>query len=225
MDPILIDVSTPHVRLTVMNRANDRIDDNAVVEYGIGEVRDIATALVRFAASRGETLSNRRVYGSLPAAMDGDWLTLSNLAASWSFSISQLERDLEIKFEARNDATMAVLAIPIFVKEGRHRRIGRGVPIANRPIAAIIPFSGLGVAALCPMKVPDLEDDLFVPIESEEGQTTYAAKSPEEFDLIQRVRAQLADEADARFANDTAVSAERLLSAEGLIRLYRALGG
>ena len=225
MDPILIDVSTGQVRITIMNRTNDRINDDKVVEYKIDEVRDIAEALLRFAGQRNEELAGRTVYMSLPAPMDGDELTLSNLPPSWSFSISHLERDLGIKLEARNDATMAALAIPIFVKEGRHRRIGRGVPIASRPIVAIIPYSGLGVAGLCPMKVPDIDDDLLVPIESEEGQSTYAAKSREEFERIEKVRMQLADEADARFVDDTAVSAERVLSAKGLLRLYRALGG
>jgi glucokinase len=86
------------------------------------------------------------------------------------------------------------------------RLVGGGEPVKNAPMVALGPGTGLGVAAYLPR-----ENGALV-LHSEGGHTTMPAGSPREDAIIENLR--------QRFGH---VSAERVLSGQGLENLYRAI--
>jgi glucokinase len=199
--------------------------DLDVATYATEQMSTIREVIERFANDNKAPLQGRRVYLSSPSPMDGDGLILANLPPSWSDSIAAIESDLGIKLEVRNDSATSAMSVPILLELGQFTLVGRGTARENQPIVVVTPGTGMGVAGYIPTKPKGAERYLFQPVDSEAGQATYAAKTAEEFALIEKVRAIVTAESDERWPLETSVSAERLLAADGLRRLYRALGG
>ena len=86
------------------------------------------------------------------------------------------------------------------------RQVGGAAPVANAPLLAIGPGTGLGVAAYVPTASGGLV------LHSEGGHTTLPGGSPREDAIIALLR--------SRFGH---VSAERVLSGPGLQNLYRTI--
>jgi glucokinase len=86
------------------------------------------------------------------------------------------------------------------------RAVGGGEPVADAPMLALGPGTGLGVAAYVPR-----ENGAFV-LRSEGGHSTMPSGSPREDAIIENLR--------RRFGH---VSAERVLSGQGLENIYRAI--
>lgn len=152
--------------------------------------------------------------GSRPAAaalavacpVAGDSVTLTNLG--WTFGIEALRRRFGWQsLHVVNDFVAVALAVPS-LEPGDVRRIGGGTAVSGRPVAVIGPGTGLGVSALVP------RDGDWIPVAGEGGHVTLAPADDEESRLLAALRRDLGH-----------VSAERLLSGAGLVRLYRLLAG
>jgi glucokinase len=105
-----------------------------------------------------------------------------------------------------NDFAAAALGVP-HLRDGEARRIGGGKPHANAPKAIIGPGTGLGVSGL----VPDGRGG-FVPISGEGGHVDLPACNARELAVL-----------SVLLERDGHVSAERVLSGDGLENLYRIL--
>ena len=136
----------------------------------------------------------------------GDLIRMTN--HHWSFSISEMQRNLGlVHLNVINDFTALALALPSIPPENLVQ-VGGAVAQARAPKALIGAGTGLGVSGLLPIDA----HDHWVPIAGEGGHVTLAAQNDTEYRVIELIRQR-----------DGHVSAERVLSGQGLIDLYLAL--
>jgi glucokinase len=133
----------------------------------------------------------------------GDVVQMTN--HHWSFSISELQRDLGFKrLRVINDFTALALSLPTLQPAELHRIGTEGVAVPGAPLAVLGPGTGLGVSGLLPSGARG-----YVPITGEGGHVTLSARCEFETAVV-RALAQ-------RFGH---ASAERALSGPGLVNLY-----
>jgi glucokinase len=138
-------------------------------------------------------------------AVNGDVVRLTN--SEWVFSIAQLQQSLGAqRCLVINDFTALALSLPLLTSSDL-RCVGKGVKLAGAPIALLGPGTGLGVSGL----VCGGQGQLLA-LSGEGGHVTLAALDDHEAELLALLR--------SRF---THVSAERVLSGQGLADLYRAV--
>ncbi len=134
-----------------------------------------------------------------------DNITLTN--NDWSFSIRALKAEFGFKhLLVTNDFTALAMAVPQMRDSGAIHQIGAGVPQARQPIGVLGPGTGLGVSGLL------WSGSAWVPIQGEGGQVGLKPGNELEIELL-------------RYAQKIYgfVSAERILSGQGLPFLHRAL--
>lgn len=134
----------------------------------------------------------------------GDQVRMTN--HHWAFSIRQLQQRLGLQtLQVLNDFTALALALPDLPREAL-RPIGPvSEGIGHAPLALIGPGTGLGVSGLLP------NGRHWLPIAGEGGHTTLAARTEEEFAVLQCLQ--------QRYGH---ASAERVLSGQGLADLHAA---
>ncbi len=136
----------------------------------------------------------------------GDVIRMTN--HDWSFSISEMQRSLGLQqLNVINDFTALALALPSIAKDNLVQ-VGGTVAEAYAPKALIGAGTGLGVSGLMPTDA----NDHWVAIAGEGGHVTLAAQTENEYRVIELIR--------QRYGH---VSAERVLSGQGLVDLYLAL--
>jgi glucokinase len=136
----------------------------------------------------------------------GDAIRMTN--HHWSFSISEMQRSLGLQqLNVINDFTALALALPSIAKDNLVQ-VGGTVAQAYAPKALIGAGTGLGVSGLIPIDA----NDHWVAIAGEGGHVTLAAQTESEYRVIELIR--------QRYGH---VSAERVLSGQGLVDLYLAL--
>jgi glucokinase len=136
----------------------------------------------------------------------GDVIRMTN--HHWSFSISDMQRSLGLaQLKIINDFTALALALPSIPPENLVQ-VGGTVAQAFAPKALIGAGTGLGVSGLLPTDA----NDHWVAIAGEGGHVTLAAQNDTEYRIIELIR--------QRYGH---VSAERVLSGQGLVDLYLAL--
>ena len=136
----------------------------------------------------------------------GDEIRMTN--HHWSFSISEMQRNLGLdRLNVINDFTALALALPS-IPSAHLVQIGGTVAIPFAPKALVGAGTGLGVSGLLPTDA----NDHWVAIAGEGGHVTLAAQTETEYRVIELIR--------QRYGH---VSAERILSGQGLVDLYLAL--
>ncbi len=136
----------------------------------------------------------------------GDVIRMTN--HHWSFSISEMQRNLGLsQLNVINDFTALALALPS-IPSSQLVQVGGQTAQPFSPKALIGAGTGLGVSGLLPTDA----DDHWVPIAGEGGHVTLAAQNDTEYRVIELIR--------QRYGH---VSAERVLSGQGLVDLYLAL--
>ena len=134
----------------------------------------------------------------------GDRIQFTNRA--WQFSIAELQARLGLRrLTVVNDFAANALALP-YLQPADVEQVGKGVAVPGRPIGVLGPGTGLGVAGLIPT------DAGWLPLSGEGGHTTLPAASARESRIIDKLR-----------ETHGHVSAERVLSGDGLLGLYGAL--
>jgi len=135
----------------------------------------------------------------------GDVVRMTN--HHWSFSISELQRELGLqRLLVINDFTALALSLPALTPEDL-RPIGGGTAVVGAARALIGPGTGLGVSGLL-----SAADGAGVPIHGEGGHVTLAPDNELEAAVVLVLK--------KRFGH---ASAERALSGPGLVNLYGAL--
>jgi glucokinase len=136
------------------------------------------------------------VHGERCALTNNPWVVdAAELRARFGFTRTHILNDFEAIAWSLPHLTRADL-----------RAVGGREPVAQAPMVALGPGTGLGVAAYVPN-----EKDGFV-LRSEGGHSTAPSGSSREDTIIEELR--------QRFGH---VSAERVLSGHGLVNLYRAI--
>ena len=136
----------------------------------------------------------------------GDEVRMTN--HHWSFSISEMQSRLGLaRLKVINDFTALALALPSIAYSDLVQ-VGGQLPPPFAPKGLIGAGTGLGVSGLLPTD----HMDHWVAIAGEGGHTTLAAHNETEYRVIELIR--------QRYGH---VSAERVLSGQGLVNLYAAL--
>lgn len=136
--------------------------------------------------------------------VSGGRASMTNLP--WSFSAD----DLRIASGAMhvrlfNDFEALAMSLPCLGDHDLYK-IGGGEPIGSSPKVVVGPGTGLGVAALVP------SGSGWKALPSEGGHVTFAVEDADELALVKRI-----------VGEGVHMSAERLLSGLGLVKLYKAL--
>ena len=198
---LLGDVGATNVRFAVYT------DRRQAAQARIMPVEQYATlreAIEGYLAAEQITLPLRAVALAVASPVTGDQITLTN--HPWSFSQSGLRHDLRIsRLIVINDFTANALAVPRLAPDERVA-IGGGEAVPDTPIAVLGPGTGLGVSGLIPA------NGSLVALAGEGGHASMPAADDRESEVLLRLR--------RRFGH---VSAERVLSGQGLVNLYAAL--
>lgn len=139
---------------------------------------------------------------ALAAPVNSEVIHFTN-RPDWAISPAKLSAMLGgVPVEILNDFTALALAIP-YRDPGKCIQIGTGEAAADAALAVLGPGTGFGVSGLIPA------GDEWVPVCGEGGHVTLPATNAAEFELFRSCA-----------GTDGHVSAERLLSGPGLLRLY-----
>jgi glucokinase len=142
----------------------------------------------------------------------GDEVRMTN--HHWSFSISAMQRSLGLaQLKVINDFTALALALPS-IPASNLVQVGGTNDITQSfaPKALIGAGTGLGISGLIPTHQNGHQSDHWLAISGEGGHATLAAQTDQEYKVIELIR--------HRYGH---VSAERVLSGQGLVDLYLAL--
>lgn len=135
----------------------------------------------------------------------GDRVQMTN--HSWGFSIEALRASLQLqRLRVLNDFTALALALPALPAQAL-RQVGGGQAVPGAAIGLVGAGTGLGVSGL----LPDGRG-AWVPLQGEGGHVGFAPETPRELAVTQVLQRRLGR-----------VSAERVISGQGLENLYRAL--
>ena len=169
----------------------------------------IEAAIRAYLQLAGKPLPAACAFG-IANPVTGDQVRMTN--HHWAFSIQQLQRDLGLdQLKVINDFTALALSLPDIPK-AHLVQISGSVPQANAPMALLGAGTGLGVSGLVPSSSQPGQPGQWLPLAGEGGHITLAAHTLQEYQLIELIR--------QRYGH---VSAERVLSGQGLVDLYLAL--
>ncbi|AOR64637.1 glucokinase [Pectobacterium wasabiae] len=152
--------------------------------------------------SRQATVQDACIAIACP--ITGDWVAMTN--HTWAFSIAEMKASLGLRhFEVINDFTAVSMAVPVLGRESL-LQFGGGEPVPGKPVAVYGAGTGLGVAHLVHVA------NQWISLPGEGGHVDFAPNSDEEDNILSVLRQSLGH-----------VSAERLLSGQGLVNIYRAV--
>lgn len=145
-----------------------------------------------------------RAAFAVAAPVRGDSVRLTNHV--WAFSIAGVRGELGLdRLEVVNDFAALALALPALTGDDL-REIKPGTPAERAPKVVLGPGTGLGVAALVPVRSG------WVPLTTEGGHRDLAAATEREWQIVRHL--------GERFQH---ISVERVLSGPGLVNLYEAI--
>ncbi|RAU21341.1 glucokinase [Paramagnetospirillum kuznetsovii] len=146
-----------------------------------------------------------RAAFAVASAITGDRIELTN--SPWRFSIEATRQALGLeRLEVVNDFTAVALSVRHLTPD-HLVAIGGGAALPGLPIAVLGPGTGLGASAV----IPDGKGG-WTALATEGGHVTMAAANDREAEILGWLR--------RRFDH---VSAERVLSGQGLVNLYQAI--
>ncbi|OBV39979.1 glucokinase [Janthinobacterium psychrotolerans] len=159
-------------------------------------------ALPQVAAAGGQAVRHAVIAIANPVA--GDFLSMTN--HHWSFSIRAMREECGFTtLDVVNDFTALARAVPM-LSEHEKRQVGAGTARPNTAIGLIGAGTGLGVSGLIP------SHGGWIALQSEGGHVNFAPFNELEVAILQFAWREFEH-----------VSAERLISGDGLELIYRAL--
>lgn len=199
---LLADIGGTNIRLAWQTGPGDVLHDLWV--RPCAQFASLEAAIRAYVAEAGIAMPEEAALG-IANPVTGDAVRMTN--RDWSFSQSALRAALGLRrLVVLNDFTALALAIPRLTPQ-MLRQVGGGAPQAGAAVGLLGPGTGLGVSGL--VFAPDGTD---IPLAGEGGHATLAAQTPREWELLCLLQ--------RRYGH---VSAERVLSGQGLVDLYHAL--
>jgi len=197
---VLADVGGTNVRFALlMGGGLGPIEHMAVRDH-----RHFGDALAAFMTRQTERAAIRSAVLAVAGVVTGERCALTNNA--WVVDAAELRARFGFTgISIINDFEAIAWSLPRLTGNDL-RIVGGAEPVKDAPMVALGPGTGLGVAAYVPR-----ENGAFV-LHSEGGHATVPSGSPREDAIIENLR--------QRFGH---VSAERVLSGQGLENLYRAI--
>jgi glucokinase len=200
---LLADVGGTNIRLATQSAEGAPIDNVRVL--ACAEHASIAHAMEAYVSALPEGVRPTLCAFGIANPVTGDQIRMTN--HHWAFSIEALRQRMGFdRLVVINDFTALALALPD-VSPADLRQVGGHHAVAGQPVALIGAGTGLGVSGLLCDRGGRL-----VPISGEGGHVTLAAETAEEFAVLTQIRLRHGH-----------VSAERVLSGQGLVDLYHAV--
>ena len=197
---VLADIGGTNVRFAVLT-GNEL---GPIEHMAVRDHARFADALAAFLARQTQRAAIRSAIFAAAGVVEGDRCALTN--NPWIVDAAELRARFGLTgIHIINDFEAIAWSLPHLTGNDR-RAVGGGKPAANAPMVALGPGTGLGVAAYLPR-----ENGALV-LHSEGGHATVPSGSPREDAIIDNLR--------QRFGH---VSAERVLSGQGLENLYCAI--
>jgi glucokinase len=204
---LLADIGGTNARFALQNGDGqfDYIEVLSCIDYAT--LSDAMTAYLTAAAARGYPVSTlRHAAIAIANPVEDDLVSMTN--HHWSFSISQLRSKHDLtSLLVVNDFAALAMSLPT-LQAGQRERIGGGIELDQRPIGLIGPGTGLGVAGVIPVGAR------WIALPGEGGHASFAPANRDETAILDHLWNEFGH-----------VSAERLLSGNGLELIHRALCG
>ncbi len=200
--PVLVaDIGGTNVRFGILPQAHSPLRTFPTVQTTMFDsFAQAAEATVLDATS----MMPRSLLVALAGPLTSPSVQLTN--AHWSVDPAELARTLHLSTVIMfNDFEALALALP-YLREDQLLKVGGGEPSSRAPRVVLGPGTGLGVAGLV------YGDQRYTPLAGEGGHVSLAPEGERDFALWAHL-----DRLHGR------ISAETLLSGDGLARLYRAL--
>jgi len=194
------DVGGTNARLALC--ALDTGELSQIKTYTNDEFASLEAVLQHYLAEQTQAIKHACIAIACP--VQGDVITMTN--RDWAFSIQQMQANLQLeRLEVINDFTAVSMAIPMLKTEDV-LQFGGDKAQEGKAIAVFGAGTGLGVAHLVHAA------DRWVSLPGEGGHVDYAPTTEEEAVIHALLREELGH-----------VSAERILSGQGLVNLYRSI--
>jgi glucokinase len=211
---LLVDVGATFIRFA---EASQQGIDLSFDVQPIKKFAGICTAIQYFLdLNRGKNINSAALAVAGPVLADTVNLTNAGETAgkTWCFSKGDLMKEHGFsQVILVNDFEATARSLPRLLAEadapGAHDllKVGGGAPVDAGRIAVIGPGTGLGVAGLV-----QADDSKWIAIPGEGGHATMPAQNKQEAEVLELLRLRW-----------NHVSAERLLSGQGLVNIYSAL--
>jgi len=198
---LVADIGATNARFGLLDAAGRLLHTQTLPCAGHATLEDAARAYLDSAQPDAHP-----VEGAIAIAgpVTGDLLTMTN--HPWTFSVQGTRDTLGLdRLVVVNDFTAAAMAIPLLAEADR-LQVGEGEAVAGEVIGVIGPGTGLGVSGLVHGAAG------WTALAGEGGHVTMAPVNDRESTVLGQLR--------QRFSH---VSAERVISGQGLVNLYGAL--
>ena len=194
------DVGGTHARFAWLQAPQAGLTDAAT--YAAAEHNGLEAAIERYLEDKRRKAPPSCAIG-IATPVTGDAVAMTN--SDWAFSIGEVKRRFGFeRFVVINDFAALAMALPA-LRPDELRRVGDGAAAADAALAVLGAGTGLGMAGLLPSGAG------FVACVGEGGHATLPAANDREAEVVGWLH--------ERFGH---ASAERALSGDGLVNLYRA---
>ncbi|MER2492959.1 glucokinase [Catenovulum sediminis] len=200
MTKIVADIGGTNMRIAQTHGVNN------ISEIRKYKVTDYASPVATIQAYLNDTGCAQPTHVCLAIAcpVSGDQITMTN--HSWSFSIKESQKELGVEaLHVINDFTAIALSVP-FLADDQKVQLGGETVVSGKPIAVYGAGTGLGVAHVVPVS------GKWIPLPGEGGHVDFATNNDEEAQVLKFLANELGH-----------VSAERIISGQGIANIYRAL--
>ncbi|MFT6987185.1 MAG: glucokinase [Psychromonas sp.] len=197
---VVADVGGTNIRLAVCNIETGELCK--LREFSCAEFITLDAALVQyFSTLQGEV---KHLCVGIACPVEDDRVVMTNL--SWEFSKQALKEKLNLEsLYVINDYTAISLAVPFVPQEDRIQ-IGGGESKTDGVTAVFGPGTGLGVSHIIK------SEGKWISLDGEGGHVSFAPNTREQADILLLLQDQFGH-----------VSAERILSGQGLVNIYHSL--
>ncbi len=200
MSKLVADIGGTNMRIAVADGVN------AISNIRKYKVTDYASPVETIEAYISDTGIERPTHVCLAIAcpVNSDQISMTN--HSWSFSIEKSQQALGVDaLYVINDFTAIALSVPFLTNEQKIQLGGDSAEV-NQPIAVYGAGTGLGVAHVI------YQDGKWTALPGEGGHVDFAPNNQLEMDVLNYLAKEFGH-----------VSAERLMSGQGIANIYRAL--
>ena len=200
MSAVVVDLGGTNIRFSVCDLETGKLSQ--LSEYVCTNFVSVEQALLAYFSTLNSAVNTLCIGIACP--VENDQVTMTNL--SWSFSQKALKEQLNLStLHVINDYTAISLAVPFLAASDKFQ-IGAGIAQEDANTAVFGPGTGLGVSHI--IKVADK----WISLEGEAGHVSFTANTRQQADILFQLQ--------TKFGH---VSAEQVMSGQGLVNLYQSL--
>jgi len=197
---VVVDLGGTNIRLAVCELETGKLTQ--LKEFPCTQFTSIEEALTHYFSLLQGKVAHLCI--GIASAVEGDHVAMLNL--HWAFSIQALKKKLQLEsFYVINDYTAISLAVP-FLSQQEKIQIGGGQMKAGGVTAVFGPGTGLGVGHIIKLA------GKWISLDGEGGHVSFTVSTREQAEILFLLQEQFGH-----------VSAERILSGQGLVNIYQSL--